>query len=90
MKEAGSGAVAEDPRPFQNRRRHECRASSRAKLSVAGSRVKTAEDFIHYCGSASSISRKPYEIRFPDGRTIPSADFLRQKLVDFDRASGRR
>ena len=46
--------------------------------------------FIHYCGSASSISGKPYEIRFPDGRVIPSADFLRQKLVDFDRASGPR
>jgi hypothetical protein len=62
----------------------------RAKLGVAGSRVKTAEDFIHYCGTASSISGKPYEIRFPDGRVVPSADFLRQKLVDFDRASGGR
>jgi hypothetical protein len=61
----------------------------RTKLGVAGSRVKTAEDFIRYCGSESSISGKPYEIRFPDGRVVLSADFLRQKLIDFDRTRGR-
>jgi hypothetical protein len=62
----------------------------RAKLDVAGSRVKTAEDFIRYCGSKSSVSGKPYEIRFLDGRVVASADFLRQKLIDFDRANRRR
>ena len=61
----------------------------RAKLGVAGSRVKTAEDFIRYCGSESSISGKPYEIRFPDGQVVLSADFLRQQLIEFDRATGR-
>jgi len=61
----------------------------RAKLSLAGSRVKTAEDFIRYCGSQSSVSGKPYEIRFADGRVVPSAEFLQQALIDFDRASGR-
>jgi hypothetical protein len=62
----------------------------RAKLGIAGSRVKSAEDFIRYCGSESSVSGKPYEIRFPDGRVVRSADFLRQKLIDFDRTNGRR
>ena len=62
----------------------------RTRLGIAGSRVKTAEDFIRYCGSESSVSGKPYEIRFPDGRVVRSADFLRQKLGDFDRANGRR
>jgi hypothetical protein len=62
----------------------------RAKLGIAGSRVKSAEDFIRYCGSESSVSGKPYEIRFPDGRLVRSADFLWQKLIDFDRANGRR
>ena len=33
---------------------------------------------------------KPYEIRVPDGRVVRAADFLRQKLIDFDRANGRR
>jgi len=61
----------------------------RTKLSLAGSRVKTAEDFIRYCGSESAVSGRPYEIRFPDGRVVLSADFLRQKLIDFDRANGR-
>jgi hypothetical protein len=55
------------------------------KLRAAGSRVKTAEDFISYCASASSVSGKPYEIRFADGRVIRSADFLRQKLLDFQK-----
>ena len=61
----------------------------REKLELAGWRVKTAEDFIRYCGSQSSVSGKPYEIRFPDGRVTLAADFLRQKLIDFDRTTGR-
>lgn len=61
----------------------------REKLELAGSRVKTAEDFIRYCGSQSSVSGKPYEIRFPDGRVVLSADFLQQKLIDFDRTRAR-
>jgi len=59
----------------------------RVKLRVAGSHVKTAEDFIRYCASASSVSGTPYEIRFSDGRIVLSADFLRQKLTEFDRES---
>lgn len=57
----------------------------RTKLRIAGSHVKTAEDFIRYCASESSVSGKPYEIRFPDGRVVYSADFLRQKLREFDK-----
>jgi Family of unknown function (DUF5329) len=57
----------------------------RSKLRVAGGRVKTAEDFIRYCASESSVSGEPYEIRFADGRVVLSADFLRQKLLEFDR-----
>ena len=61
----------------------------RTKLRIAGGRVKTAEDFIRYCGSGSSVSGHPYEIRFPNGRLVLSADFLRQKLAEFD-AGNRR
>lgn len=61
----------------------------RAKLRVAGGRVKTAEDFIRYCASQSSVSGEPYEIRFADGRVILSADFLRQKLLEFDAQNPR-
>lgn len=55
----------------------------RLKLRRAGDRVKTADDFIVYCASGSSISGKPYSIRFRDGRTVPSADFLRARLAEF-------
>jgi hypothetical protein len=57
----------------------------RLKLRFAGSRVKTAEDFIRYCATESSASGKPYEIRFADGRVVPSAQFLLQKLKEYDR-----
>ena len=53
----------------------------RLKLRAAGSRVSTAEDFIRYCATESSVSGKPYEIR-----VLPSAAFLRQKLEEFDEA----
>ncbi|HKF97064.1 MAG TPA: DUF5329 family protein [Steroidobacteraceae bacterium] len=56
----------------------------RTKLRAAGSRVRTAEDFIRDCASESSISGKPYEIRFADGTVLLAADFLRQKLLEFD------
>ena len=56
----------------------------RLKLRAAGTRVQTAEDFIRYCATASSMSGKPYEIRFRDGRTVAAADFLREKLAQFD------
>jgi len=61
----------------------------RVKLRAAGSRIKTAEDFIRYCAAASSVSGIPYEIRFADGRVIRSADFLRGKLSEFDRENER-
>src|SRR5215831_20732952 len=48
----------------------------RLKLGKAGSAVKSAEDFIRYCGTGSSVSGKAYEIRFADGRAVPSATFL--------------
>jgi hypothetical protein len=57
----------------------------RLKLRAAGSRIKTAEDFIRYCASVSSVSGRPYEIRFSDGRVVSAADFLRQKLMEFDK-----
>ena len=61
----------------------------RLKLRAAGSRIKTAEDFIRYCASASSVSGTPYEIRFSDGRVVRSADFLRGKLSEFDKENER-
>ncbi len=55
-------------------------AHLRLKLREAGSRVKTAEDFIRLCGSRSSMSGQPYQIRFADGTHVTSEAFLRAKL----------
>jgi uncharacterized protein DUF5329 len=57
-------------------------AHLRLKLREAGDRVSTAEDFILLCGSRSSVSGKPYEIVFGDGRRITSEAFLRAKLKE--------
>lgn len=62
----------------------------RDKLRLAGDQVRTAEDFIRYCASVSSLSGKPYEIRFADGRVVLSAQFLQEKLQEFDRQNARR
>jgi len=55
----------------------------RLKLKNAGSRVQTADDFIRLCASKSSISGKPYMIRFSQGKTIKSEEYFRQKLKDY-------
>jgi hypothetical protein len=52
----------------------------RDKWNAQKSKVKTAEDFIEYCASRSSVSGKPYLIRFKDGREIESGAFLREEL----------
>jgi hypothetical protein len=48
----------------------------RLKWKNAGSRVKTVPDFIRACGTGSSLSGKPYELRLKDGRTILCSDWL--------------
>jgi hypothetical protein len=55
----------------------------RMKLKQAGGKVQTADDFIRLCASKSFITGKPYMIRFFDGKTIKSEDFLREKLKEY-------
>ena len=57
----------------------------RLKLRKAESRCNTAEDFITVCGSRSSISGQPYQIRFADGSVLSSEAFLRAKLKELNR-----
>ena len=52
----------------------------RRKLDYAGSRIKTADQFIDKLATGSSMSGKPYKIRFADGRTVNSADFFHAEL----------
>ena len=54
----------------------------RDKLNKAGDRVKTTEDFITGIASKSYLSGKPYLVKFADGRTQPTADWLRAHLAE--------
>lgn len=48
----------------------------RAKWKVGGERIKTAEDFIVYCGTKSSASGVKYKVRLGDGREEYADEFL--------------
>lgn len=56
----------------------------RLKLKNAGSRVRTAEDFIKYCGSQSSITGDPYWIKLADGTTVKAEIFFRKRLAAYE------
>jgi hypothetical protein len=76
----------QDARFIRNGRAHDARSAAnhlRRKWKAAGTRVKSAEDFIVLCASASSVTGKPYRIRFSDGRVIDAAQYFRQKLVEY-------
>ena len=53
------------------------------KLSRSGGMIKTAEDFIRRIASKSSFSGKLYYIKMPDGKQVPSGDWLFRKLRKF-------
>lgn len=52
----------------------------RRKLDYAGKRVKTAEQFIKYLATGSSMTGKPYRIRFADGQSVDSAVYFHEQL----------
>jgi hypothetical protein len=56
----------------------------RMKLRRAGDHVQTADDFIRLCASKSYISGKPYMIGLPDGKTIKSEKYFREKLKEYN------
>jgi hypothetical protein len=55
----------------------------RMKLKTAGSRVKTADDFIRLCASQSYLTGRPYMIRLSNGKTIKSEEYFREKLKEY-------
>jgi hypothetical protein len=54
----------------------------RDKLARAGDRVKTTDDFIAGIASKSYLSGKPYLVKFADGHTQPTGDWLRAHLAE--------
>jgi len=59
------------------------------KREKAGSRIRTADDFIRLCASHSSMSGDAYLIRLEDGRTRTAEDVLREELARINNP-GRR
>lgn len=58
----------------------EARSHMERKLGHAGNKIKTAEQFIDYLGTKSSMSGKVYYVIFPDGSKMESAKWLRTLL----------
>jgi hypothetical protein len=54
----------------------------RLKLRESRGRCASAEDFIRLCASGSSVSGRPYQIRFADGSVQTSEAFLRGRLKE--------
>jgi hypothetical protein len=59
----------------------------RGKMESMGNEVTTARDFIDRIATKSSMSGKPYHVRFSDGRLIPAAQFLGDELKRLEAAS---
>jgi hypothetical protein len=59
----------------------------RGKYQKMGEHVSTAQQFIEQIAAKSSTSGQQYLIRFADGRTVPSAQFLGAELARMDAAA---
>ncbi|ULH28418.1 YfeK family protein [Leptospira weilii] len=57
----------------------EARAHMEKKLKVVEGRIQTISEFIDHIGSKSSISGKPYLVKFADGKTKESGVWLKEK-----------
>jgi len=57
-------------------------AHLRKKLSAAGDRVKTTEDFIDGIASKSYLNGKLYQVKFADGHTQPTGEWLKAHLAE--------
>jgi hypothetical protein len=59
-------------------------AHLRSKLGAAGTRVATAEDFIKYCATESSMTHQKYKVKLGDGTVLDAARYFQAQLQKFD------
>lgn len=57
----------------------------RMKWKKGGSAIKTANDFIEKLATSSSMSGKPYQIKFKNGRTAQVGPLLRLELARIEK-----
>jgi len=62
----------------------EAREHMQKKLNYAGNRITTADQFITYIATKSSLSGKFYYVKYPDGKKIESAIWLREILAKLE------
>lgn len=75
---------------IRNGTQYDCRKAAehlRSKWQWKRKEIKTARDFIRLAASRSSISGRPYLIRFKDGREVKSGDFLLAELLKLEGVS---
>ena len=56
------------------------------KRKKAGSRIKSAGDFIELVASKSYLTGVPYTVKMPDGRVVTSRDLLYRRLKEIEQA----
>lgn len=59
----------------------------RRKWKSGGDDIRTARQFIEHAATKSSVSGRPYLIRFKDGREIESGKFLSEKLDEMEKGA---
>ncbi len=61
----------------------------RRKLDYGGERLRTAEDFIKYCATESSLTHRHYKVRTSNGTLQDSAAYFTALLSEFDHPTKR-
>lgn len=56
----------------------------RMKRTKAGSRIKSVEQFINKIASESSITGKPYQIKFANGKIVMAKDYYYECLKNIE------
>lgn len=56
------------------------------KLSKAGMGIRTARQFIDHIATRSTWTGQPYLVKFPDGSVMKTADWLRRRLAEMEKA----
>ena len=72
-----------DMKFIRNGSEYDCNDAARflrGKMEAMGAEVTTAREFIERIASKSSMSGRPYHVKFADGRMMTAADFLGAEL----------
>jgi hypothetical protein len=54
------------------------------KLSKAGNRIKTAQDFIDKIATESSMTGEAYKIRYTNGKEVTTKEYFTKKLKEIE------